>query len=154
MFQRDHNYFFIPEIIAFFIIMPLAWWVTDRTPPLILFDGKIEPYYVHRSETVQVTWRAQFSGRDCGGLSQREMVDSGRGLYPQLARDRKGVFVPGDSNSNIGSVQTPPLVIPDGMAYGTASYKVTQFYYCNWLQRFFHWPIVTTLYQFLSIRCR
>lgn len=136
------RYFFLPQIVALFILGPLAWLAFDRTPPLLLYDGAIEPNIVHRGqEGITVTWRATFSGRDCPGQSQRELVDSHRSIWPQLARARKGIFKPDAPDSMIGTVVTPPLSIPE-MVPGPATYKVTQFYYCNWLQRILHWPIV------------
>jgi hypothetical protein len=136
------HYYFIPQIIAVMIVAPLSWMAFDRTPPLALYDGVITPNVVRKNQAgVKLVWRARFSGRDCPGLSQREFVDSIRGLWPQLAHSRAGIFVPDPGSQTVGTVTTPPLMIPD-MAPGPATYQVTQFYYCNWLQRFLHWPIV------------
>lgn len=136
------RYFFLPQIIAVFIFGPIAWMAFDRTPPLRLYDGQIIPSTVAPGQTdVEVKWKADFSGRDCPGYSQRELVDSKRGLWAQLRRSRAGVFIPDKDKPEKGTVTTPPLSIP-AMAPGKASYKVTQFYFCNPLQMVLHWPII------------
>lgn len=139
--KRSH-YFFVPQILALVVVGPLAWMAFDRAPPLDLYDGIIDPNDLPKGGTASVTWRATFSGRDCPGATQRELVDSRRGLWPQLTRERKGVFKPDEDNSRQGTVTTPPLELPEGMSSGPATYRVTNFYYCNWLQHALHWPIV------------
>ena len=140
--KKFARYYFIPQIVAVLVVGPLAWMAADRTPPLALYDGVITPNIVRPGQSgVILTWRARFSGRDCPGLSQREYVDSNRSLWPQLAHARAGIFVPSPGTPLDGTVTVPPLMIPD-MARGPATYQVTQFYYCNWLQRVLHWPIV------------
>lgn len=139
---RSH-YFFIPQAIAILIVGPIAWMAFDRTPPLILHDGVITPRVVRKNqEGVTLVWRAHFSGRDCPGLSQREFVsERTRDIWPQLAVQRAGVFMPDIGNNFEGTVAVPPLSIPD-MPVGRARYQVTQYYFCNWLQETLHWPIV------------
>ncbi len=137
-------FFFIPQIVAL-LILPFAWMALDRTPPLILHDGTITPAIVRPGQSgIQVEWRAKFSGRDCEGLSQREVVDARLNLWPQLARARKGNFIADEGNPNEGAVKTPALAIPEQISAGPATYRVTQFYYCNWLQKKLDWPIVQT----------
>jgi len=140
-YQASHFYY-IPQIIAILIVAPILWAVFDRTPPLKLYDGSISPQQVARGQNVSVIWHARFSGRDCPGLSQRELVDADGNLWPKLARGRKGIFRPNPLDKKQGIVTTPPLSIPDQMSYGVAQYRVTQFYYCNWLQKIMRWPIV------------
>jgi hypothetical protein len=142
MKRSVNHYYYIPQIVAIAIVGPLTWMAFDRTPPLILHDGVITPNPVHTGQKdVSVTWRATYAGRDCPGLTQRELVDSRRSLWPQLIRERKGVLKTDVDDRFRGTVTTPPLAIPD-MAPGKACYRVTQFYYCNILQRIFDWPIV------------
>ncbi|MDE2101781.1 MAG: hypothetical protein KGL39_31330 [Patescibacteria group bacterium] len=136
------HYFFIPQIFAFLIAAPVAWMAFDREPPLTLYNGRIVPPAVIAGQTVEVMWRAKFSGRDCPGLTQRELVDSKSNIWPKVLRGRRGVFVPDSPGSSTGTVKTPPLEVPRQMAAGRARYKVTQFYYCNVLQRWLAWPIV------------
>lgn len=140
-FWRKH-YFFIPH--ATFLVMAfIAFLVLDRTPPLILYDGKITPETVVAGQGgVTVKWRAHFSGRDCPGFTQRELVDSENNLWPKRKRNRGGVFHPSENDPLDGTVTTPPLSIPLQMMPGRAYYRVTQFYYCTWFQRAMHWPIV------------
>jgi len=135
------HYLFLPQIVAA-VFGYMVWVALDRTPPLVLFDGKITPGIVNPGEhDVKVLWRARYSGRDCPGLTQRELIDSGRHLWPELKRVRGGIFEPDADNPLLGTVSTPPLYIPN-MLPGKAEYRVTQFYYCNWLQRLLNWPIV------------
>lgn len=131
-------------VLSFLICAVLAWWTFDRTPPLILYDGEIIPQQVRQGQTgVRVVWHARFSGRDCPGFTQRELTDSKHNLWPKRKRARGGIFHPSMSDPFVGIVTTPPLSIPSQMAIGKdANYRVTQFYYCNPLQRFLHWPIV------------
>lgn len=136
-------YYFIPQLVAIFIVLPIAWMAMDRTPPLRLYDGAIIPSRVKPLEhNITVMWRADFSGRDCGGTTQRELIDSQKNLWPKQARARRGVFIPAYEGALTGTVMTPPLSIPN-MAPGRATYRVTQFYYCNWIQRLFDWPIIS-----------
>lgn len=135
------HYLFLPQIFAL-IAVYVVWIALDRTPPLVLIQGSITPFIVHPDEkAVSVTWQAEFSGRDCPGLTQRELIDSGKHIWPELKRARAGVFTPSKTNPKIGTVSTPPLQIPN-MLPGAAEYRVTQFYYCNWLQRALNWPII------------
>lgn len=136
------HYFFIPEIFAVIVALPTALMVFDRAPPLVLYDGQINPPIVRPGQMVDVRWRAHFAGRDCPGLTQREIVDAKNNLWPKMIRGRRGVFTPSASDPLDGWVETPPLEIPDQIAPGIAHYKVTQFYYCNPLQRWLDWPIV------------
>lgn len=140
---RQH-YFYVPQMVALLIAAPLAWMAFDRTPPLVLHDGVMTPSVVRAGQqNVKLVWRATYSGRDCPGLSQREFVDANRGLWPQLAHQRAGIFMPDSNNPLEGTVEVPPLAIPEMMP-GTGSYQVTQVYFCNWLQRVLRWPIVKT----------
>ncbi|HEY6032053.1 MAG TPA: hypothetical protein VIU44_15890 [Gaiellaceae bacterium] len=136
------HYFFIPEAFAVLVAAPLAWMAFDRDPPLRLHDGVVSPAVVAAGETVEVKWRANFSGRDCPGLTQREIVDSKNNIWPKVLRGRRGVFVPDSPGLSRGTVTTPPLEIPEQISPGRARYKVAQFYYCNFLQRWLAWPIV------------
>jgi len=138
-----HNYF-LPQILALVVVLPVLWMVFfDRTPPLVLHDGRIEPSRVYPGQMgVRIVWQAHFSGRDCPGDTQRELVDARRNLWPKLRRARGGVFHPYTSDPLEGTVTTPPLFIPTQMEPGHAQYRVTQFYYCNFMQRWLRWPIV------------
>jgi hypothetical protein len=137
------HYLFLPQIVAIFFGY-LTWLAMDRTPPLILFDGKVTPAIVRKGqEGVKVVWDADFAGRDCPGYSQRELVDSGHHLWPELRRARAGIFKADPDHPLTGKVVTPPLIIPN-LLPGPARYRVTQFYYCNWLQRLLEWPIIQT----------
>lgn len=141
MKPRRENYYFIPPIVAL-IIGYFVWLAIDRTPPLILSDGIIAPHEVHRQQTVTVVWHAKFSGQDCPGATQRELIErKSHNIWPKEVRQRKGVFIPDAADPYHGTVVTPPLSIPD-MSPGKACYRVTQFYFCNWLQRVMNWPIV------------
>ena len=136
------HYYFIPQIVAVLIVGPLVWMAMDRTPPLILSNGIIAPHEVHRQQTVSVIWHAKFSGQHCPGVTQRELIErKSHNIWPKEARQRKGIFIPEKNNPYLGTVVTPPLTIPD-MSAGKACYRVTQFYFCNWLQRVMNWPIV------------
>lgn len=152
---RDHhswrewlysNYYFLPPLIALLVVAPVAWMLfIDRAPPLVLYDGHLVPDKVYPGQVnVQVLWRARFAGRDCGGYSQRELVDAQANLWPKLTQPRAGIFHPSPGNPMDGTVTTPPLEIPPQMTLGPARYRVTQFYYCNWLQRWLDMPIVQT----------
>lgn len=133
----------IAGIISFLFFGIFSWMAFDRKPPLVLYDGKIIPSIVYPGQkNVEVVWRARFSGRDCPGYTQRELIDSGHNLWPKRKRARGGVFHPDRNGSLVGTVTTPPLSIPMRIAPGRAYYRVTQFYYCNALQRWFRWPIV------------
>jgi hypothetical protein len=137
------RYYGLPQFIAICLVGPLAWMAFDRRPPLLLYDGQIVPSKVQPGQTdVTVTWRAKYAGRDCGGLTQRELIDSKRYLWPALARSRAGIFQADPNNKGEGKVVTPPLAIPDQMSLGRATYRVSQFYYCNPLQRVMQWPII------------
>ena len=142
------HYFFIPQLISVLVAAPLAWMAFDRSPPLKLYDGVVKPAVVTAGENVEITWRAHFSGRDCPGLTQREIVDSKNNIWPKMLRGRRGVFVPNSPGLSTGTVTTPPLEIPEQITPGKASYKVTQFYYCNFLQRWLAWPIVAVSPEF------
>lgn len=136
------RFYFIPFTVAL-LLSPLIWMAFfDTTPPLVLYDGSVMPSKVYPGQGgVTVTWHAHFSGRDCGGLSQRSLIDSQGNIWIKHKRGRKGVFHASKADPLEGTVTTPPLDIPN-MKYGKACYRVTQFYYCNPLQRWLDRPIV------------
>lgn len=140
----QRHFYFIPQMFALLVVAPMFYMlVLDRTPPLVLYDGRVDPAQVYPGQVgVRVIWRATFSGRDCPGYSQRELVDGQDNIWPKLKRVRGGVFHPSAGNPRDGTVTTPPLDIPSQMEFGRAQYRVTQFYYCNFLQRWLRWPIV------------
>ena len=137
------RFFFLPELIAVFIVAPVAFMTLDRTPPLKLHSGRMLPDVVYQGQRgVEVQWRAHYAGRDCPGISQREIIDSKNNLWPKMARSRRGIFKADADNPLEGDVITPQLSIPPQIEPGKAQYRVTQFYFCNALQRWLDWPII------------
>ena len=137
----------------------------DRDPPLILYDGQITPYIRYNEETKErevwrkVMWRAHRRKApwlntllyakddperwDCGGLTLRQIVHKRtHQLLPIATRERKGVFHPDPDDKYDGTVTTPDFLIGYLLPQGDATYQVTQFYYCNWLQILLDKPIV------------
>lgn len=129
-------------VIAVFVIY-IMFLLSDRTPPFTLYGGKIEPSVLHVGDSAEITWRARYRGSDCDGTTQRETVsDVDQGLTPELTRERRGVFHPDPDNPDVGTITTPMYVVPI-VQPGSARYRVTQFYYCNWLQKLLQrWPII------------
>lgn len=90
-----------------------------------------------------VTWQARFSGHECEGNTQRELIGAQKDLWPQLGRARAGLYHANPTDPYNGTLTTPLLTIPDLIAPGQDVYHVTNFYYCNPLQRLLQWPIVS-----------
>lgn len=141
-----HRFYFLPQIIVAFIIAPIGWMLMDRTPPLTLYDGRIEPNVVRQYQTgVSVTWRAHQNrgGQDCPGFSQREIIDSSQHIDIKVIRSRRGVFTPDSNNPLVGTVNTPPLDIGGDLLPGPVYYKVTNWYFCT--------PLIRWLYAYVGI---
>lgn len=128
--------------IALLIVAPLLYMALEREPTFTLLDGALIPSPIKRGEKAQVIWHVKFSGSFCEGKMQREIIDSRRQLWPYVIRDRSARFVADPTNPGYGWIETAPLQLPDGIATGPATYRVTVFWYCNWLQRKLEWPIV------------
>ncbi len=132
-------------------LSPFIWMASDRSPPWIRVAGSLSPSAVNRGNMVQATFIAklphdgQIEPRYCPGNVQREIIDSGRNLWPKLTAQTVGVWKPiPDDVEHKGSFTTPPVLVPSTAEKGKAIYRVTTFFYCNWLQRVLNWPIVQT----------
>lgn len=120
-------------ILAFGVVGPLAFQAMDRKPPWYRISGSIDP--VPAGGFLTVTWQTTPLVRACPGTLQVELL-SGNLIWP--------VFQRPVSASTLGETRftPPPWPVPSEMPLGLAAYRVTSFWYCNWVQEFFDWPIV------------
>jgi hypothetical protein len=144
----------VVEIVAILCAPYFIWLATDRESPLRLYDGVITNYVKYDAEKRvwevwrHVTWRAHrrraplFSDWDCPGLTSRQITDRHHHVQIIGTRERKGVYKPDVDNPYEGTVTTPPLFVGPSLDPGEAEYQITQFYDCNWLQRYLKWPII------------
>jgi len=128
--------------LALLIFAPVLFMLLDREPTYTLISGNIIPSTVHRGDPASVIWYVKTTNRSCPGKMQRDIVDSRRQLWPYVIRERAARFVPDPENPGYGWIETPTLLMPEGIATGPATYHVTVFWYCNWLQEKLEWPVV------------
>ena len=146
--RKVPNRVLLQEIIAIciglFIVAPLAWWATDRTPPQVRLVGTLLPPIVVRGEAVRVRYTTTKRVRaDCPGVVQQEIVDSQNTIFSKFARAvGPAIFEPDPNNPNQDILIGHPVIIPEQVAPGQATFRTVTFRYCNWLQRILHWPIV------------
>lgn len=122
---------------AFFAVCvcgPFLYWALDREPPWVRLSGTIEP--AEAGGYFRVHWQTTPLKRACGGTLQIEIM-SGRLIWPVLLR-------PVSEQLKIGQTEYTPEPWPvfSDIPPGEATYRVTSFWYCNWMQSFFDWPIV------------
>jgi hypothetical protein len=131
----------MPWIVALFIIGPFLYLAMDRSNPWIRISGTLEPSIVEAGTETTATFRVTRFTRYCEGTVQREIIDSQKNIFPKLSRQTVGIWEPTEI-PDVGTIATPPVIIPDLAAPGPAIYRVQTFFYCNWLQKVFQWPII------------
>ena len=124
----------------------------DREPPWIRIEGALDPPAVQRGHEVQAHFIAvlpqpeRTEPRYCPGRVQREIIDSAKHLWPRLSTETIAVWRAIPNGQGRGELITPPALpparVPPEAELGSAIYRVTTFFTCNWLQRVLHWPIV------------
>jgi hypothetical protein len=131
---RDTPYRWFIDGLLLLVLSPFAWWVSDRQPPWTRVWGEIEA--THAGEAFSVRWHTTPNQRDCPGIVQVEIF-SGPLIWPVM---RRAV----GTNIAVGQTEyvTPPWPLDSEVPVGTATYRVTTFWYCNWIHVHLNWPIV------------
>jgi hypothetical protein len=124
----------IGALITLLIAAPLAYFAADRTPPWKRLSGEIEP--VHAGDQLTVHWHTTEMVRACPGTVQVEII-SGRLIWPTLA----GQVTADEKIVGRSDYTPPPWPVDQRVPPGTATYRVTTHWYCNWLQSWLDWPI-------------
>lgn len=121
-------------IISVGVFGPLLYMAVDRDPPWVRLSGTIEP--ARAGGDIVVTWKTTPLLRTCPGTLQIELI-SGKLIWPVLLR-------PVSPTLRVGQTEYTPEPWPvfRDVPPGHTIYRVTSFWYCNKLQRFFDWPIV------------
>jgi hypothetical protein len=138
----------VPLAIAAALAAWLALMAFDREPPWIRIGGTLDPPAVQRGHQVQAHFIAvlpqpeQTEPRYCPGRVQREIIDSAKHLWPRLSGETVAVWRAIPNGQGRGEFVTPRVFVPNEAEPGPATYRVTTFFTCNWLQRVLHWPIV------------
>lgn len=127
-------YRFIIDALFFLALSPFAWWLADREPPWIRIWGEIQP--TRAGDLFSVHWHTTPLSRECPGTLQVEVM-SGYVVWPVLRRQV-------NSELNIGQIDyiAPPWPLAISVPRGTAKYRVTSFWFCNWMQEWLNWPII------------
>ena len=120
--------------IALFIVGPILYLALDREPPWVRLRGEVIEE-VHAGGTLQIKWYTTPLQRVCPGTLQVEII-SGRLIWPVLQR-------PVGANK-LGTTEYTPAPWPvfSDIPPGPAIYRVSSFWYCNWLQELTGWSIV------------
>lgn len=127
----------LPSLLALFFIVPIVWWIADRTPPYTLTDGVPHPDPAHPGDEVDLEWTLKLTRSGCTGYFQRVVIDNSKGVW---------TFAPMQSsfvNLKPGSYRTHSLnrmTLPRGIAPGMAEVFTVTTYFCNPIHHI--WPIV------------
>jgi hypothetical protein len=139
-FIQLHN--IIPILFGIIVVAPLTYMLSDREPPQLRLSGKIvsfdDPTREPRvGEKFKVIWRSTPHRRDCDGDIQIEFIDKDRAIWPSF-QERKAF------NPSFGAEEfsPDPWRLPSDMSDGPAIYRVTSFWYCTWIQKELHLPVV------------
>lgn len=121
-------------IVSIGICGPFIYMAVDREPPWTRLSGTIEP--VSAGGYLTVHWKTTPLVKVCPGTLQVEII-SGNLIWPVLQR-------PVSSSLRLGQVDYTPEPWPvfRDVPPGETTYRVTSFWYCNWLQRFLDWPVI------------
>lgn len=127
---------------ALFVVGPLAYFYFDNTPPQVRLHGYItsasDPNKPPRvGENFTVHWTSTPHVRDCPGEVQVEIMQGDR-IWPVLAK-RKAMN-PDEGNKTF---TPPPWPLPGDIRPGQATYRVSTFWDCNWLQIWLPWHFIT-----------
>jgi len=122
------------EVIAVVLTVFIGWPIIDRRPPWVRLYGHIEP--THAGGEFSVQWHTTPLREGCPGQLQIE-VQSGKVIWPVLRRQVSDTLVLGQT-----SYKTAPWPLALTVPPGKAIYRVTSFWYCNWFQEMFNWPII------------
>lgn len=124
----------IGAVFGILLAIP-ATQLFDRRAPVLLGQGRIEPFDVHVGQTVTVTWPV-VEYKLCEGEYTRHVKD----------RSNRIVFferLPTSYSDTISRDQkwfVKYWTVPRGLVEGPAIYWTDGFRWCNPLQRYF-WPI-------------
>ena len=122
------------DAVILAVMFPLAWQVSDRQPPWVRLSGMIED--TRAGEPFVVKWLNTPNLRYCPGVVQVEII-SGPLIWPVMRRAVGTADLPaGETEYN-----TPPWPLPSEVPPGNAIYRVTTFWYCNWVQKHLDWPV-------------
>jgi len=124
----------ILEVIAVVLTIIIGWPIVDRRPPWVRLYGEIKP--THAGGEFSVTWRTTPLREQCPGQLQIE-IQSGKIIWPVLRRQVSDTLFIGQT-----SYVTPPWPLALTVPPGKATYRVTSFWYCNWFQELFNWPVI------------
>ncbi len=122
------------QIIILALLSPFAWMIADREPPWTRLSGHIDP--TMPGDTFVVHWKTTPLKRWCPGLVQTEII-SGSIIWPVLRRRVSSEMYVGQIDYD-----TQPWPLDADTLPGRAIYRVTTFWYCNWLQDRLNWPII------------
>lgn len=122
------------EVIILILLSPFAWWLADRDPPWVRLKGYIAP--TPAGTEFVVDWTTTPLVRECKGQIQIEII-SGYMIWPVLRRQINPALVVGMTH-----YVTPPWVLDSDVPPGKTTYRVTTFWYCNWLQEVLHIPVI------------
>ena len=122
------------QVVILAWLSPFAWWLSDREPPWVRLGGRIDPTVA--GEQFVVHWRTTPFKRFCPGLVQVEII-SGNIIWPVLRRNVS-------RDTYVGQTQyiTDPWPLDSDVPPGMVTYRVSTFWYCNWLQEWINWPII------------
>lgn len=128
----------LAAIFACFIVGPLVWMALDRTAPYEVINGTVVPTVVTPRSKVSLNWHIHVVRPGCTGFYQRYVVDSTNRVWPYKEMPSYYLNLPIGEHDAMGP---EPYVLPSGLSQGSAYTYSTMRFYCNFLQRWFDWPI-------------
>lgn len=121
----------VAAVFGLVVVVPIMLMRLDNEEPIIVRRTVMIPPDVRPGQVVQVVWTAD-ERRSCDGSVHRQFIDSAGVIFdlqpaPTIYRDALG------ENKSFSR----DIVIPNGVAAGTAVYTGVRRYWCNPLQRLF-----------------
>ena len=130
------NWLLIPGIVA--IASCAAWWamIYDRIPPIVLYDGRIEPQRVTTFGFVTARWRVDVvSSGAWSATVNRDIRDYAGTWYRVDQQDVK------DANVPDGAMLARTTQVPRAAAWGPAEYYLSACYRKNGFSLTPIWPV-------------
>ena len=124
-------------VFALLIALPVAYAFSNRSPPITVLEGRVEPQQIAAGDCGDIKWTVQIH-RVCP-LSMDRRIETERGNVWPLA----GKFVEGYATKNQKLDITHEFCLPHSIRTADAIYRQTTYYHCwpwdTW------WPIVINM---------
>lgn len=133
--RRYHWCNFFAAFFSISFVVPLVYMALDRSTPIIISEGRIEPNLLTPGETATLIWKATIV-RDCEGSIRRVFTDAAG--FVTISEPFPAVYISIFTASK--QEFRKELKLPPKMTDGQGKYQIDRTFWCNPVQRYL-WPI-------------